>query len=875
MSGRIVHTIALAALVAMAAAGTSSAIPVVERLENGMTLIFEEDHSRPLVAACLFVKGGSRTEPDSLKGLSHYYEHLIFRGGSTRQEPMEYRKTVQDIGEESGGYTTDDYTCYGYTVPTEHLDEMIWRSADAWFELIPDQEKVDIERKVVMTEYWQGRDRPDYLVWYQLVEAFYTHHAYHTPTIGLREVIEEADLATFRAFYNDRYVPNQMVLAMVGDFETADLSRALRQELGSHPRGRESFELGFVDPPQEEFRLATGTAETPMTQFDVAFRIPPARDPIQPTLRVLGAVLGGGRSSRLYLTLKERQSLVQDVSTEPDRRFDDGMLVIWGSFEPENERETLAATWDEVARLANEPIEPAELEAVKRRLIAEDALNTQTFFDRAEHYAWFETVASLELAFVQDDLIASVTADDVQAAARRFLRPENATLSLVRPEETDASDEDLLADVKAWGRELSGEGPAADASDGGLTEVKLEGGMPLIIKTIPADRVVAAAARFSGGQWTEPDGNAGVASLAARSLRKGTPSLSAEEFSAELDRLGARFTSTATADAIEVTLLVPAPSFAEAFALYLDALTAPAFGSDELESAMTEQLGEIASLAEEPFRYTNRRFDAEIYANSPYMRSILGDSASVEGLSLDDVRDYIGRNLVSERAAMSIVGPVDPHTVAAAVQGAFEGRRGERFEFPTVSEGPLDAAREIWVEKTQGQVTYNTGWPSVGMRHADFYPLEIATSILGRRFFYEFVYEKSLAYRSWFYMRDRMGPSVIQNEMGVSPDDYEYASSGILEGVTEFVDGEPDEAAVASAKNRITSRFAIRQQDPLGLARLLTIGGQLGMGAAYLQAYPEAVRAVESTAVYETARRYMHPDRYIRVAVGKRAAPVN
>jgi zinc protease len=363
--------------------------------------------------------------------------------------------------------------------------------------------------------------------------------------------------------------------------------------------------------------------------------------------------------------------------------------------------------------------------------------------------------------------------------------------------------------------------------------------------------------------------------MAARLLRKGTPSLSAVEFSEALDRLGARFSSSAEADAIQVSVVAPAPSFPEALGLLLDAVTEPAFGRDELESARTEQLGEIASLGEEPFRFTNRRFDGEIFANAPYARSIMGDSASVEALTVGDVRDYIASNFVAERAAMSVVGPVDPDAVAATVQRAFEGRRGDRFTYPDISEEATETARQIWVEKDQAQVTYNTGWPAVGVRHPDYYPLKIATSILGRRFFYEFVYEKSMAYRSWFYMRDRMGPSAIQNEMGVKPDDFDYASGGILEGVSEFVDGTPDEIAVESAKSRLASRFAIRQQDPLGLARLLAVGGQRGLGASYLKAYPEAVRAVPADAVYEAARRYLHPDKYLRVAVGKQAAPVN
>src|SRR5258707_8734503 len=103
-----------------------------ETLPNGMRLVLVENHSKPLVAACIFVNGGSRTETPGLSGLSHYYEHLIFRGGSLKQGELEFRKQMQRIGEESGGYTTNDYTCYGFTAPRENFDEALDRSVDAW-----------------------------------------------------------------------------------------------------------------------------------------------------------------------------------------------------------------------------------------------------------------------------------------------------------------------------------------------------------------------------------------------------------------------------------------------------------------------------------------------------------------------------------------------------------------------------------------------------------------------------------------------------------------------------------------------------------------------------------------------------------------------
>ena len=110
-------------------------------LENGLVVLMDEDHSRPLVACCLMVNGGSRTEPPELAGLSHYYEHLIFRGGSRKQDETEFRRVIGEFGRDAG-YTTTDYTCYGYTVDSGRFEEALWRSADAWLGLRLDEDKV-------------------------------------------------------------------------------------------------------------------------------------------------------------------------------------------------------------------------------------------------------------------------------------------------------------------------------------------------------------------------------------------------------------------------------------------------------------------------------------------------------------------------------------------------------------------------------------------------------------------------------------------------------------------------------------------------------------------------------------------------------------
>ena len=266
-----------AAPCSQAAVGASERI-VRETLPNGLRMVLVENRSKPLIAACIFVNGGSRTETPALSGLSHYYEHLIFRGGSTRQAELEFRKEMQRLGQESG-YTANDYTCYYATAPTPSFDEALWRLVDVTLNLKLNQEKVSKERQVVLEEYNQGQDRPDYQVYYQAARLMFRDHPYKRPTIGLKDVIEHASLATFRTFYAERYVPNQMILGLVGDFDADSMVAKVAKAFAPYKRGRESFEQGLVEKPQTQFRMGVERMKTSNTHTYLGFHAPPQSDP--------------------------------------------------------------------------------------------------------------------------------------------------------------------------------------------------------------------------------------------------------------------------------------------------------------------------------------------------------------------------------------------------------------------------------------------------------------------------------------------------------------------------------------------------------------------------------------------------------------------
>lgn len=862
----------LAAPVALAAGAVHK-----EVLPNGLRILLQEDHAKPLVGVCIFVNGGSRTETPTLSGLSHYYEHLIFRGGSARQKELEFRQEMQRIGDESGGYTTNDWTCYGFTAPTATFDEALWRSVDAWMTLKLTQAKVNQERQVVMEEFNQGEDRPDYKVYYQIERLMFRDHPYKRDTIGLKDAILNSSLATFRTFYEERYVPNQIILAAVGDFDTKELRDKLAKAFAPFKRGRDDFELGEVELPQTEFRMGVESLETASTWAITGFHVPPYAHPDSPALTVLASVLGRGASSRLYRALKEKENLVTETSADFEIRKDPGMFHVYTTMPPANEARVFGIVRDELKRLAAEPVPAAELERVKTALVNDYLFAAQTPFDRAERLCRFELMSDVTMEAVWPKLLESVTAEDLQRVVRTYFAADLASYSVVRPTGVAGPPEsEIRGMLDAWRSGWPAPAAARTASASQVRKEVLPNGVTLLLREDHAIPIVAVQTVARGGLWIEPPGKGGVSNMAMRLLRRGAGSRNARQISDRADALGMRLASTGDEDFATVSWEAPAENFAAAWDLYRDVLLRPTFPSDEVKKVREDLIQQAKSLGDRPFEYTNAAFFKTLYAKAPYARPVLGDTASLAAITTSDLRRAYETMICASNLVIAVAGDFDSEALLAAARTTFAPlRKGAPVEVGGAKDDPASAARPVFESKDQEQITYNTGWLGCSVRDADYPALRIATNLIGDRVFFKYVYEKGVAYRSWFYMTDRLGQSSVQNEMGVAPKNWGMVSEGILEDVAGY-QGRPLTAdEVKRSVDKAISRHHLRTQESRQVAQRLAYWEMTGLGWEYGESLPDKFRAVTPAQVADAMKKYFKLDAYTRVAVGREPTAAN
>jgi len=832
-------------------------------LDNGLQVITKEQHEKNLIAVNAYVKGGSRTETPEISGLSHYYEHLIFRGGTDKQAELETRKVFQSLGT-FYGFTSDDVTDYYIITTKENLDQALWRHADVVMNTKITQEKVDKERQVVMEEYNMDWDRPDYRVYYLMLETAYKVHPYRISPIGSKEVILNSDLDKFRTFYQERYVPNQIVLACVGDFDTNELLEKIEKLWGGYPKGKTSFESGLAEPEQKEFREASIQMKAANSYMLWAFHIPEASHFDIPILEVLNSILSEGENSRLYQALKLKENLVLSVSSYLDNRKDPGLFVLDLKLETEKETKVVQTIFEELKKIAEQGVTQQELGGAKKKIENDHYFRHQSFLNQAQTLAFYAANSDIALESYYLDQIKKTTLDDLQRVARKYLRPTNCSIATVCPEGSPSQSLADLANNVAFptiGKQASPVQPAS--------KQVFANGLTLISKPDFSSNTVAVEVYVKGGLLAEDEKNNGISNYIARALLKGTEQKDALQIARQIDNLGINLTASSSEDYSNLSFLSVPSSFQAGTDLLLEVLTQPSFPEKEISKVKEDLLAEIKSLPDRSYDLTNKEFAKEIFSQSPYQKSVLGEEKSVSGLTRPDLVEKHRKLYLASNMVVAVVGAFSSEDFKYLETKLAALPKRDRPGFNLVDEPYLTKlkVKEIPLEKTQ--ITFNLGYLGVGVSDPDYWPLKLVERVLSRRLFFKYVYEEGIAYRMWTYIRPRLLATPFTFEMGVSSQNFDKGKAGILGEVRQILSfGIPAEDLEVAQKNLITS-FYLSQETSPGQAQNMAFYQMAGLGYDFPDRISEKVKPITLEKVNQIAKKYLNPEKYTMVVLGK------
>ncbi len=409
-------------------------------LENGLRLIVIHRPGTRTVAARIYVRAGSRYDGPH-PGLAHFLEHVLFKG-TAKRSPREIFAAIEARGGEINGATTREYTSFRTVTLARDLDLGLELLADVLIHPALAEDAFLDEKLVVLQEILRAQDRPGVLN-DLFVQALWQQHPLRNPVLGTLEGLRDLELEALRAFYHERYVSDNALLAICGDVEPETASTLAQTAFADFPPGPEQPPQPVEEPPLAECRAAHLEKDINRTYLLIGVPTVGMKHPDRSPLKVVELALGMGGSGRLYQRLREEQRLVYSVNTVTANYEDAGFLGVRAACSPENVeavRETILAEWD---ALRQEGLGERELEAVRGNYAGTLARRFETNVAVAGIFGIEGLLYRVEPFDEAVARIEAVTQAQVLDGAQRYLNCERYVLATVGRESTSGEDSSL------------------------------------------------------------------------------------------------------------------------------------------------------------------------------------------------------------------------------------------------------------------------------------------------------------------------------------------------------------------------------------------------------------------------------------------------
>ena len=417
-------------------------------LPNGLQVMLKEIHTAPIISHWVWYRVGSRDEIPGITGISHWVEHMQFKG--TQQFPASVLdKAISRDGGMWNAFTYLDWTTYFETMPADKINLALRLESDRMVNSLFKPDEVASERTVIISERQGNENNPLFRLGEAVQAAAFRVHSYHHEVIGDLADLQTMSREDLYRHYKTYYQPGNAVLVMTGDFETEPMLERIREQFGGIASQEAPIRQIRPEPePKGEHRLTVeGPGETTFVQD--TYHSPAASDPDFLAFVVLDSLLTGpsslnlfgsnisNKTSRLYRALVEGE-LAVSLSGSLPATIDPFLYTITATVHPQRSAdEVVTAIEDEIKRIQDEPPNPEALQRAVKQARALFAYGSESITNQGFWLGFTEMFASYDWFTRYLDNLAAVTPEDVQRAAQAYLRPQNRVLGIYKPQNNE------------------------------------------------------------------------------------------------------------------------------------------------------------------------------------------------------------------------------------------------------------------------------------------------------------------------------------------------------------------------------------------------------------------------------------------------------
>ncbi|HTL58297.1 MAG TPA: pitrilysin family protein [Candidatus Limnocylindrales bacterium] len=824
-------------------------------LDNGLTVIVREDHSAPVVSAQAWCMAGSIHEGKWLgAGMSHVLEHMLFKGTTTRPGSR-IDQEVQEAGGYMNAYTSFDRTVYHIDVPNTGARVAIDILCDIMQNASLPADEMEKEKQVIIREMDMNVDDPNRRASRRLFETAYVKSPYRFTIIGYPDIFHELRPEDIRAYYQEKYAPNNVFFVVAGDVKSEEIVDQIRTAYAKAKTRPMPPVLLPEEPRQLAAREVIEEAPIELAYFHLAWHIPQLSHPDVPVLDVLAALLGNGRSSRLYRQVREAKALVHAVDAWT---YNPGAPGLFGvSVTSDSAKFTAArdAILHEIEAMKTSLVPADELGKAIKQFIAGTLSTRKTMQGQAQDLGANWLTAN-DLNFSERYLAAvkTVTPAELQRVAQRYLTAENRTLYGLLP---------------------SGSTPKVATTTESLIEhpirkYDLPNGLRVLLKEDHRLPFVEFRAVFMGGVLVESPDDNGITQLMSKLLLKGTQSRSAEDIAREIESVGGSIDTYGGNNSFGVNVEVMNEDFGKGLSLLADVLLNPTFPSGALDREREVQLASIRAQRDQLLQSASKAMRRTLFGNKAYGLDPLGNETSVPQLTVDDLKNFHSSRVTPNNGVLAIFGDIDEKKALAAVERAFHAWQAGPTPSPKAEADKLSSIKRVTELRDKKQAVLVIGYRGTTLHEPDRYALELlqeACSDLGSRLFLRIREKLGLAYYVGAQNFTGLIPGFFTFYVGTMPEKAELVEKELLAEAELLRQDGLTEEELNRAKAKVIGQKKISRQDLGTLAMTVALDELYGLGYEHSAKEDARYEAVSVEELKTVARKYLRPDAFVVAVV--------
>ena len=728
-------------------------------LPNGLSVLLKRDTSAPVASVQVWVKTGSIHEGTHLgAGLSHFLEHMLFKG-TERRAGREISATVQAHGGYINAYTTFDRTVYYIDIPAEHTAVAIDLLADATLHSTLPADEVAKEKEVILREIDMGLDDPDQRLAHALFETAFRTHPYRQPIIGHRDVFSANTRDDLVGYYRERYSPSNLVVIVAGDFEPAATRAAIEEHFGKTPRRRLAPVLVTSETSQLARRDRHLFEDVQVSRCGLGWQIPGLTHPDTPALDILAMVLGYGDSSLLWDSIREKARLVHTIDAMTWSPGTSGLFYVSFLADPDKRAAAEAAVIREIERATKKGFSTAVLAKALRQSVTSEINMRKTMSGQASRLGSAEVVVGdVNYSRRYFEQLFALTPADLKRVLRTYLVPERLTVVSSNPK---AEAEKMAPAVTSITTSLDFE------------EIKLPNGSHLLLQTNHQLPNLHLRLAFAGGALVEPADRRGVNSLLSTLLTKDTTRRSAEEVARAIEAVGGSFSDYSGNNSFGLVVEVLPSDTALGLELLADAVLRPAFKPARLEIERESALAGLRESLDDVVTLGRKRLREKFFGAHPFAIESCGDEAGLNAIQTADLRALQKKLIVAGNATMAVAGDFDRKILVPKLKAFLSKLPSGKLTVPAFATHV--AAGDFVEPQPRQQAVVFQAFPGPGLRSSDYYVGEVAEELfsgMSSNLFARVREQKSLAYFVRASRLSGMQTGMFYFYSGTSPERY-------------------------------------------------------------------------------------------------------